>query len=133
NTWYYKMYFEVLKVILSPRENYYIYVDIKDTRCHEGLKQLHEVLCSSIYDFSRIIIRRVQGIRAREVRIMQLTDLLIGAISCANKNRTTSSAKQQLIDRVKSRSGYKLTQTTLLRETKFNLLCWRPAETSANG
>ena len=32
DTWYYKMYFDMLKVILSPDDCYRIYLDIKDTR-----------------------------------------------------------------------------------------------------
>ena len=32
DTWYYKMYFDMLKVILRPDARYRIYLDIKDTR-----------------------------------------------------------------------------------------------------
>ncbi|MCL4481865.1 MAG: DUF3800 domain-containing protein, partial [Bacteroidetes bacterium] len=35
DTFYYKMYFDLLKVILSPDCAYNIYIDIKDTRSQE--------------------------------------------------------------------------------------------------
>src|SRR3990167_10956736 len=56
DTWYYKMYFDMLKVILWPHNCYRIYLDIKDTRGAQKVEKLHEVLCNNMYDFSRQII-----------------------------------------------------------------------------
>ena len=55
-TWYYKMYFSMLKVILTPDDCYRIYLDIKDTRGATRVAKLHDVLCNNIYDFRREII-----------------------------------------------------------------------------
>jgi hypothetical protein len=123
--WYYKMYFDMLKVILSPRDRYRIYVDIKDTRGAAKVKKLHEVLSNNMYDFSRGIIERVQITRSHEVEQLQLADLLIGSVTYANRGLVSSPAKLALIDRMKERSRYKLTQTTLLRENKVNLFRWQ--------
>lgn len=125
--WYYKMYFEMLKVILSPNARYRIYLDIKDSRSASKTANLHEVLCTSIYDFSKDVIERVQTVQSHEVEQIQLADLLIGAISYVNRDLATSSAKLALVDRMKQRSRYSLTRTTLYREDKVNLLCWRPS------
>ena len=38
--WYYKMYFTLLSKIISPDDNYYIYLDIKDTRSQEKVKKI---------------------------------------------------------------------------------------------
>ncbi|MBI5416690.1 DUF3800 domain-containing protein [Candidatus Poribacteria bacterium] len=82
NMWYYKMFFHLLDAIFSPHNSSYrIYLDVKDTCSSQKVKKLHEVLCNKNYDFSRDIIERVQTIRSHEVEILQLTDLLIGAIS----------------------------------------------------
>lgn len=35
DTWYYKMYFELLKVLLNPHDHYRIYLDIKDSKSGE--------------------------------------------------------------------------------------------------
>jgi len=83
--WYYKMYFDMLKIILSPTDHYRIYIDIKDT--HGGIKvrNLHDVLSNNMYDFNKEIIQKVQIIRSHEVEIIQLADLLIGAVSSINQ------------------------------------------------
>jgi len=128
-TWYYKMYFDMLKVILDPHSRYRIYVDIKDTRSAAKIAKLHEVLCSSIYDFEYQIIERVQTVRSHEVEILQLADLLIGAVSYANRGLHEDAAKFAVVRRMRERSGYSLTKTTLLRENKVNLFMWQALET----
>jgi hypothetical protein len=122
--WYYKMYFDMLKVILSPDACYRIYLDIKDTQGSAKVARLHDVLSNNMYDFSRQIIERVQTVRSHEVEILQMADLLVGTISYANRNLVTSAAKQALVERMRQRSGYDLTRTTLIRESKVNLFRW---------
>ena len=126
--WYYKMYFDMLKIILSPDSHYRIYLDIKDSRGGAKVAMLHEVLCNNIYDFSRAIIERVQIIRSHETEILQLADLLTGAISYANRGLSDNVGKVALIKRIRERSYYSLTRTTLYRENKVNLFRWSPAE-----
>lgn len=128
DTWYYKMYFDMLKVILSPKDHYRIYLDIKDTRSATKVAKLHEVLSNNIYDFQRKIIERVQNVHSHEIELLQLADLMIGAISYVNRGLASSSAKVALVDRIKKRSGYSLTKSTLLKESKFNYFIWQASE-----
>lgn len=121
---YYKMYFDLLKVIFKPDAKYRIYIDYKDTRGGEKKNRLHQVLCNNMYDFSREIIERVQTVCSKEVHLIQLTDLLIGAISYVNRNLNTNSAKVLLIERMSKRSGYTLKHSTLLLEQKVNIFRW---------
>jgi hypothetical protein len=123
--WYYKMYFDMLKIILKPDAQYRIYIDIKDTRGGDKVARLHEVLCNNVFDFSREIIQNLQIVRSYEVEIMQMTDLLVGTVSYANRGLTSSSAKLALVERMRKRSGYALTRTTLFREDKVNLFVWK--------
>lgn len=127
--WYYKMYFDMLKVIISPENIYRIYLDIKDTLGGRKIKKLHEVLCNEKYDFSRKIIEFIQLVHSHEREIMQLADLLIGAISYLNRNLSGNEGKEAIIARMKERSGYSLTRTTLLRENKMNIFRWSASET----
>lgn len=124
DAWYYKMYFDMLKVLLVPQAEYRIYLDIKDTRGADKIKELHDVLCNNMYDFERKIIRRVQTIRSHEVEQLQLADLLIGIIGYANRGLETNQGKLALVERMRHRSGYNLTKSTLLREDKVNLFRW---------
>lgn len=122
--WYYKMYFDLLKVILHPHAQYRIYLDYKDTQGAAKVARLHQVLCNNMYDFSREIIERIQLVRSHEVEMLQVADLLTGTVSYVNRELDTSRAKQLLVERMRQRSGYMLTQTTLLRENKINLFRW---------
>ena len=126
--WYYKMYFDLLKVLLDPHAEYRIYLDIKDTRSAEKIRKLHDILCNNMYDFERRIITRVQTVRSHEVEQIQLADLLTGAVSYANRELATSAAKLALVERMRRRSGYSLRRTTLLREDKVNLFRWEAQE-----
>jgi len=134
--WYYKMYFDMLKVILFPYSRYRIYIDIKDTQSKskvESLQKLHEVLSNNMYDFRREVVERVQAVHSHEVEQLQLADLLIGAVAYANRNLQTSQAKLELVKRMRERSGYRLTSKTLYREDKVNLFLWQPDWGLENG
>lgn len=127
--WYYKMYFSMLKAMLVPSECYNIFIDIKDTHSSEKAEKLRKVISSSMYDFSRRIVKQVKPIRSEEVQIMQLTDILIGAFGYYNRifdaSEKRSQAKRQIIELIQKRSGYTLKRSTLLREDKFNLFVWK--------
>lgn len=125
--WYYKMYFDMLKIIFSPNGRYHIYLDIKDSRGGRKVSNLHKVLCNNLYDFKREIIQRVQIIRSDESQVMQLADVLIGVISYVNRGLTGSAAKMAMVEKVRERTGYILTRSTLYREEKFNIFCWLPS------
>ena len=133
DTWYYKMCFTMLEPIIDPNCCYRIYLDIKDTRSEVKRAKLEEVLRNSRYDPAGKVVERVQQIRSHESELMQLTDLLIGAVGHHNRCQTgdlqgqpTSAAKRRVIQQVQRRSHKSLVNTTWLREPKFNLLCWHP-------
>lgn len=119
--WYYKIYFDMIKIVLNPRDIYNIYLDIKDTKSKTKLNKLHEILCNNIYDFSRESIRRIQVINSKDVQIMQLVDILIGAMAYSSRNLSGMNAKNEIVELIKERSGYNLNQTTLYKEEKFNI------------
>lgn len=123
--WYYKMYFDMLKVVLKPKDTYHIYIDIKDTRSSAKVEKLHDVLCNNAYDFSRNMIERVQQIRSHEVAQSQIADLLIGAMSYKSRGKSENAGKLAIVDRIAKRSGYSLERNTLYKEEKFNIFVWR--------
>lgn len=132
DTFYYKMYFEMLRIIFEPIASYSIYLDIKDTRSKVKVELLQKVLCYNQYDFDRRIILKIQQIRSHESEILQVADLLLGAVSYVNRGGSENKGKLILIDEIKKKSGYLLNRTTLMRETKFNIFCWNPRNTSEN-
>ena len=126
DTFYYKMYFGMLKAILNPENSHHIYIDIKDTKSKEKVHKLEQVLRNDKYDYSKEIIKKVQQVRSHEVEILQLTDLLVGATAYVNRGLANSKAKNELIQLIKHRSKYSLTKSTLLKERKFNVFIWEP-------
>ena len=124
--WYYKMLFTLLEVILVPGRLHRIYLDIKDTHSAVKCDELWRVLRNANKDYRGRIVGRVQAVRSHESQLLQLDDLITGAISYANRQLETSAAKLELIERIRQRSGKSLLTTTWLRERKLNLLLTFP-------
>ncbi len=123
--WYYKMYFYLLRNLISTERRYHIYIDIKDTRSRKKLRKLREVLSNANYDFSRQIIERIQHVRSHDIGLMQLVDLLTGAISYHARGLSSSPAKNDIVELIKRRTGLSLARNTLPNERKFNICIWR--------
>ena len=124
--WYYKMYFYHLRNLISPERKYHIYLDIKDTRSRRKLHKLWEVLSNANYDFSREIFERIQHVRSHDIGLLQLSDLLTGAVSYHARGLTGSAAKNDILQLIKKKTGLSLMQSTLPGERKFNICIWRP-------
>ncbi len=121
---YYKMCFDLLKIILDPKSHYYIYLDYKDSQGDVRVVKLREALCNRHYDFSRTIIKDIQQVRSEDVVLVQVSDVLTGAMAAVFNGRTTSEAKLGVIEKIRERSRYSLLKTTLFKETKFNIFVW---------
>jgi hypothetical protein len=123
DTWYYKMYFEMLKPIfdLEYPQKFNIYMDIKDTKSKSKIKILRTILSNSMHDFTQNRISNMQVIRSHEIEIMQLVDVLIGAISYVSRDYQTMYAKREIIDLIRKKSGYSLNASTRYGDKKFNI------------
>jgi len=119
------MCFTMLEPLIDPTQHYSIYIDIKDTRSEIKRAKLEEILRSAKYDGSGNIVQRIQQIRSHESELIQITDLLLGAVVYANRDLRQSTAKRALIDRIRQRTRFTLCNTSWLREPKFNLLIWQ--------
>ncbi len=128
DTFYYKMYFSMLKAILQPEFAHNIYIDTKDTRSTEKVHKLEKVLRNDKYDFNKEIIKKVQQVRSHEVELIQLADLLVGAVAYVSRGLNSSDAKNELIDLIRLRSRYSLLKSTLIKEKKFNVFIWESSK-----
>lgn len=129
--WYYKMAFRMVETIISPTDRYHVYLDIKDTHAWERSQKLWDVIRNARDDHAGRIVQNVRPIRSHESELLQLCDLLLGAVGYHNRRLDTSAAKLEIVRRVQRRSGKSLGETTWLRETKFNMLRWRHDEGGA--
>ncbi|MBW2557417.1 MAG: DUF3800 domain-containing protein [Deltaproteobacteria bacterium] len=124
--WYYKMYFYLLRNLISRGREHHIYLDIKDTRSRKKLSKLHDVLSNANYDFAKEIITKIQHVHSHDIGLMQLADLLIGAVSYHERGLTGNAAKENIVRLIKQRTGLSLKKNTLPSEKKFNLCIWHP-------
>ena len=123
---YYKMYFQLLKVIFESDNRYRIYLDIKDTRSQQKVTKLHDYLANAQYDFNKEMVEWIQQVHSHEIEQLQLADVLIGALGYLHRGLQTSTAKQALIEKIKAKSGFSLRRSTLPSEKKFNVFVWAP-------
>lgn len=103
---------------MSPNDSYKIYMDIKDTRGKEALNKLTDV-------FEReqkkgLPTPYMQHIRSDESQLLQLSDLLTGAVSYKIRNIKTSGIKLELINYIEQKLGIILNTTSSFDYQKFN-------------
>ncbi|MDO4536270.1 MAG: DUF3800 domain-containing protein [Clostridium perfringens] len=126
NEWYYKMYYLLLDYMISPSNEYRIFIDIKDTKGGPKIKKLHEVLCNNKYDFKHEVITDIKQINSKESEILQITDLFIGALAFKNRKIGNINAKSKIIEYIESKYQVKMNEKTLRSEEKFNIFIWEP-------
>lgn len=112
---YFRMYYQLLYHKLNPECAYNIYLDIKDTCSQNKIRTLSEILDK------KNAIRNLQFIRSYESYMMQLADLIMGAINYHLRGMKKVSAKTDLIKIIESHTQINLTQSTPKSADKFNL------------
>ncbi|MBF0308258.1 MAG: DUF3800 domain-containing protein [Magnetococcales bacterium] len=121
---FYKYYFEMLHPGIVDPNRYSIFCDYKSNRLMTRLQTLRGCL-SAGYSTSPVV--QVQAVRSEESVLIQLTDLLTGAVSARlNDSLVQGSAKTVLVSHLESRLG-----RPLLPEnrggSKFDILEFRRA------
>lgn len=127
--WYYIMYYYLLNPITKPKDNYRIFIDIKDTNGGKKISKLHDVLSNSKYDFSRTVIKDIKQINSHESEILQLCDLFIGAVSYYNRGLYydgSNNGKKRIITEITNRARHPLSKKTNKNSEKFNIFIWEP-------
>lgn len=123
NEWYYKMHYVLLKQIIT-NDIYNIYLDYRGIHDGVSAKKLHDVLCNKMYDFTHSRIKKIQSVISNQVQLIQLADVLTGALSYDRRGLTSNAGKLSVIDAIKEQYGN--FSTSPLYQKKFNLLVWRP-------
>ncbi len=114
---YYKMYYYLLNHKKNSLYNYNVYLDIKDTLSAYKVSKLKDIL-----NIKFGVFRNVQNIRSHESLIMQLCDLIMGALSYnLNDNNKKVTAKMQLVEQIKNHAKQELNGTSNYEESKLNL------------
>jgi len=127
DNFYYKMYYYALIPFLKPLESFNIFLDYKDTKGGQRVKKLNEVVENTFYGNIDVLYTIIQS---HESQIMQLTDILIGAISYKNRKdiEHKSEIKKFIIENIENLSGFDLEFSTPPWEEKFRMFRFEPRE-----
>lgn len=117
---YYKMYYFTLLHLLRAQNNYNIFIDYKDTKGGKRAKKLKEVIANK---FLGEIKTDFTIIHSHESQIMQLADIIIGAIGYKNREdiEKKSEIKNYIIQKIESLSGFSLGFSIPQWEEKFHI------------
>ncbi len=113
---YNKMYFQLLNKKILPQNKYNVFIDIKDTHSYEKAKSLKSYL-NRDYDS----VRNLQIIKSYESELMQLTDVIMGAINYHLRLEKKVIAKNRIIEKIQHHSKSFLKYSTPVNTDKFNL------------
>lgn len=113
---FYKFYYQMLIHWLNEREDYWIYLDYKKNKLPNRLHTLKNILNNSTFS----VVKSVQAIDSKQSVLIQMADLLIGAVGYKYHNLTGSEAKLKLIERIEENLGHKIGGTTKGTK-KFNV------------
>jgi hypothetical protein len=116
DTFYYKMYYQLLNHKLDTLSYYNIYLDIKDTLSAGKINRLKDILQTKFG-----VIRNLQNMHSNESVFLQITDLIMGAIGYHLRGEMKVIAKKNLINRIQKHSHYGLDRSTPKAEDKLNL------------
>lgn len=129
DTWYYKMFYVLLNIVVKGENKYNLYLDMKDTKSHLKVLELRRIL--NITNLEDVGISKAQQIRSNEVEIMQLVDILIGALSYKHRALRQNEGKLKVVSAVESNIGKEMLTSSPAGEPKFNVLVWRPKKQMA--
>jgi Protein of unknown function (DUF3800) len=113
---YYKMYYQLINHKIDMESSYNVYLDIKDTLSANKVRKLKDLL-----NIRLSVIRNLQNIRSEESLLLQLADLLIGAIAYHLRGDGKVIAKNKLIEKIKLTTNHNLQRSTPFKQSKFNL------------
>ena len=117
---YFKMYYQLIHHQLDFSFTYNLFLDIKDTCSHKKLAKLKDILSNTTP------IRTCQFVRSHEVVLLQLTDVLMGAVNYNLRVKNghlegRNTAKSKIIAKIQKKSTCSLECTSYKSARKFNL------------
>lgn len=122
---FYKFIYHFLKQKVQPHTDYYIYIDQKQRKIKERIEHLDNYLTEhcSIYE-PNTTIKHLKEYLSQEQLLIQLADLLIGAVGYQKNKFQSSPVKSDLCAYIASKTGHtSLDFCSSKSEKKFNIFC----------
>jgi Protein of unknown function (DUF3800) len=122
---YYRLYSQLLRSAMEPEASYRAFIDQKDTRGGQKVRELEELMRRHTDESATTTVLGLQQIQSHEARLLQLTDVLMGAVGAAIRQQPLPAAKQSLIDQLSESIGCPLTSDTITSTTKLVTATYR--------
>ncbi|OPY10197.1 MAG: hypothetical protein A4E66_01618 [Syntrophus sp. PtaB.Bin001] len=117
---FYKLYYQMLVHWLKPACVYHIYLDWQQNRTQRRFMDLRDILRRKLTGKAKI--ECLEPVSSRQIPLIQMTDLLIGAVGYAWNEKQGSAIKQDFCSDLAKVVGLRaLKTTTMLSEEKFNI------------
>jgi len=113
---YDKMYYQLVNKKIYQENNYNIYLDIKDTHSFEKAASL-KIFLNRNY----VSVRNLQIIRSYESELMQLADVIMGALAYHLRGDNKVIAKNKIIERIQAHCSLPITESIPRYFEEFNL------------
>lgn len=116
---FYKFYYQLLHHWILDFNEYHIFCDLKTNRVRDRLNTLSKCLQNANLS---AVIHQVQALPSKDTDLIQLTDLLLGAVSARiNDAIKRDGAKMEVIEHLEQRLGKGRLRHTPRAEQKFNI------------
>jgi hypothetical protein len=127
---YHKMFYFTLRDFLQINNEYRVYLDYMDTTSAVKTQKMCEVLQNGTYwqlDVNATIVQ------SYEVQLVQVVDLLIGAVAYRNRSdiEKSSAIKKQFVSYLEQKIGARLDVGTPPWEEQFNIFRFQPRKADA--
>ena len=113
---FYKFYFQLIHHWMIMGNSYQVFVDYKTNGYQYRVQELGIILSNA----STAELEQIQALPSEQSAMIQLADVLTGAVASAFNDNLTSPAKRQFRNALEQRLGHGITGTPVT-ENKFNV------------
>ena len=138
-TWYYKMYYYLLDRFVYSNYNYYMLYDEKDKFTTYRMNEVRKIIIDKkSFNNQENFDFKIKQINSKESELMQLLDVIMGAIGYknrgyTNKNSIKGEAKKEIVRYIEEKSSKNLSCKTSPFEPKLNIFIWEPRKEVRDG
>lgn len=130
--WYYRMYYLLLDRFIDLNYDYYMLYDEKDKYTTYKMNTVRDIINDrKKFDNKDHFDFKVKQINSRESELMQLLDVVMGAVGYKNRGylkKQKGETKKELVRYIEKAFSHDISTSTSPYEAKFNIFIWKPRE-----
>ena len=130
--WYYRMYYLLLDRFIDLNYDYYMLYDEKDKYTTYKMNTVKDIIKNrKKFDNKDHFDFKVKQINSKESELMQLLDVVMGAVGYKNRGylkKQKGETKKELVRYIEKTFSHDISTSTSPYEAKFNIFIWKPRE-----